>query len=64
MDDMRVLAGSGSRQLAQNICRHFGVALGHGEMVRFSEGSLFVRVGENVRGRQVFLVQSTNYNLQ
>ena len=57
MDDMRVIAGSGSRQLAQNICRHFGVALGHGEMVRFSEGSLFVRVGENVRGRQVFLVQ-------
>jgi phosphoribosylpyrophosphate synthetase len=41
-----------------------GVALGPGETVRFSQGSLFVRAGENMRGRQVFLVQSTNYNLQ
>lgn len=61
MDDMRIIAGSGSPQLAQNICRHLGVALGQGETVRFSEGSLFVRVGENVRGRQVFLVQSTAF---
>ncbi|MFT5087458.1 MAG: ribose-phosphate pyrophosphokinase [Planctomycetota bacterium] len=61
MDDMRVIAGSGSPKLAQNICQYLGIALGKSETMRFSEGSLFVRVGENVRGREVFLVQSTAF---
>ncbi|MFT5374768.1 MAG: ribose-phosphate pyrophosphokinase [Candidatus Latescibacterota bacterium] len=61
MDDMRVIAGSGSPKLAQNICQYLGIALGKSETMRFSEGSLFVRVCENVRGREVFLVQSTAF---
>jgi len=61
MDDMRIIAGSGSPKLAQNICQYLGVAMARGETMRFSEGSLFVRVRENVRGRQVFLVQSTAF---
>src|SRR4029078_9507907 len=40
-------------------CRHLGVEAGHGEVLRFSEGTLFVRVLQNVRGRRVYLVQST-----
>jgi ribose-phosphate pyrophosphokinase len=61
MDDMRVIAGSGSPKLAQNICQYLGISLGKSETMRFSEGSLFVRVCENVRGREVFLVQSTAF---
>jgi len=34
---------------------------GRGEVVRFSEGNLFVRILENVRGRRIYLVQSTTY---
>src|SRR5213078_595760 len=41
------------------ICRELGTEVGAGEVIRFSEGTLFVRVLENVRGRSVYLVQST-----
>ena len=40
---------------------HLGCPLGASETLRFSEGNLFVRVLENVRGRHVYLVQSTAF---
>ncbi|MCZ6643093.1 MAG: ribose-phosphate pyrophosphokinase [Gammaproteobacteria bacterium] len=54
-----IFGGSGSRQLTQRICEHLDVSLGESEVLRFSEGTLFVRVQENVRGRHVYIVQST-----
>ena len=56
-----VFAGSGSPRLTDAICRELGVERGRGEVLRFSEGTLFVRVLDNVRGRNVYLVQSTVY---
>ena len=58
-DDPLVFAGSASPRLTDAICAELGVARGAGEVIRFSEGTLFVRVLENVRGRSVYLVQST-----
>ncbi len=58
-DDMMVFGGSGSRKLAAKICDYLGVRLGESEAMTFSEGNTFVRVLENVRGRQVYLIQST-----
>jgi ribose-phosphate pyrophosphokinase len=58
-DETLVFAGSGSPRLAAAICSHLGVEVGRGEVLRFSEGTLFVRVLQNVRGRRVYLVQST-----
>ena len=58
-EDVLVFAGSGSVRLAEAICTELGVARGRGETIRFSEGTLFVRVLENVRGRAVYAVQST-----
>ena len=58
-DPPLVFAGTGSPILARHICDHLGVPLGRGEVLRFSEGTLFPRIGENVRGRRVYLVQST-----
>jgi ribose-phosphate pyrophosphokinase len=58
-DPILVFAGSGSRQLTRGICQNLGVEPAAGEVLRFSEGNLFVRVGENVRGRRVYVVQST-----
>jgi ribose-phosphate pyrophosphokinase len=58
-DDILIFAGSGSRRLAGRICDYLGVKLGKNEAFRFSEGNTFVRVLENVRGRRVYLVQST-----
>jgi ribose-phosphate pyrophosphokinase len=54
-----VFAGTASPRLTDAICSDLGVALGTGEVLRFSEGTLFVRVLENVRGRNVYVVQST-----
>jgi ribose-phosphate pyrophosphokinase len=58
-DGIMLFAGSGSPRLATRIADCLGVAICDGETLRFSEGTLFVRVKENVRGRRVYLVQST-----
>lgn len=54
-----VFAGSGSPRLTRAICGDLGIEPAAGEVIRFSEGTLFVRVLENVRGRGVYVVQST-----
>ena len=59
--DIIVFAGSASRNLGQAIADNLGLELGASEMLRFSEGNLFVRVLENVRGRDVFLIQGTAF---
>jgi ribose-phosphate pyrophosphokinase len=59
--DVVVLAGSASQQLGQTIAAYLGCELGASEVMRFSEGNLFVRVRENVRGRDVFIVQGTAF---
>ena len=61
MDDFLLFAGSASQQLGQAIAEYVGRPLGLSETLRFSEGNLFVRVQENVRGRDVFLVQGTAF---
>ena len=58
-DDMLIFAGSASRKLTAAICDYLKVQPGKGQSLRFSEGTLFVRVLENVPGRRVYLVQST-----
>lgn len=60
-DGMMVFAGSGSPRLTANICKSLGVPVRTGQVVRFSDGNLMVRIGENVRGRHVYLVQSTAF---
>jgi len=59
--DMAIFGGSGSQRLTQRICDYLAVSRGQSEVIRFSEGNLFVRVRENVRGRHVYLVQSTAF---
>lgn len=61
VDDMLVFGGSGSPKLTANICNYLGIPVGKSETLQFSEGNLFVRILENVRGRHVYLVQSTAY---
>ena len=56
-----IFGGSGSPKLAARIAEYLGLPVGKSEVHRFSEGNLFVRVLENVRGRRCYLVQSTAY---
>jgi ribose-phosphate pyrophosphokinase len=58
-DDPLIFAGSASRALGAEIAEYLQLPLGRGEVHQFSEGNLFVRVLENVRGRHVYLVQGT-----
>src|SRR5437879_13923912 len=58
-DEMLVFAGSGSRGLTARICDYLHITQGKNETLHFSDGNTFVRILENVRGRRVYLVQST-----
>ena len=59
--ELKIFAGSASSSLGQAICSHLGVDLAQSETHVFSEGNVFVRVLENVRGRDVFVIQGTDY---
>src|SRR2546428_3616650 len=54
-----VFAGSTSRGLTARICDYLHIIPGRSETLQFSDGNTFVRVLENVRGRRVYVVQST-----
>ena len=58
-DEMLVFSGSGSRKLTARICDYLRIPQGKNETLHFSDGNTFVRILENVRGRRVYLVQST-----
>src|SRR5205085_2051068 len=58
-DDIMVFAGSTSRRLAARICEYLQITPGRNETLQFSDGNTFVRVLDNVRGRRVYVVQST-----
>jgi len=60
-EEFLLFAGSASRRLGTAIADYLGCELGRSELLHFSEGNLFVRVLENVRGRDVFLVQGTAF---
>src|SRR5712675_2622222 len=55
-----VFTGKANPALAQEITRHLRVPLGRAHVGRFSDGEVNVDLMENVRGRDVFIVQSTN----
>ncbi|MGB5102299.1 MAG: ribose-phosphate diphosphokinase [Steroidobacteraceae bacterium] len=57
---MAVFTGSANPQLAQDISRYLQVPLGRAHVGRFSDGEVTVELMENVRGRDVFVVQSTS----
>jgi ribose-phosphate pyrophosphokinase len=56
----KMLAGTGNRPLAEEIARHLGIDLCKLTCTRFADGEIFVRIDENVRGNDVFIVQPTN----
>jgi ribose-phosphate pyrophosphokinase len=57
---VKVFSGTSNRPLAQAICEYIGIELGNSTVSSFPDGETFVKVEENVRGEDVFLVQSTS----
>ncbi len=66
-NNIRVLAGNANPDLAKKICEHLSLPLGDALVTTFSDGEIRVEITENVRGRDIFIIQSicppTNNNL-
>jgi ribose-phosphate pyrophosphokinase len=64
---VKIFSGTSNLSLTQSICEYIGIELGKCQISRFPDGETFARIEENVRGEDVFLVQSTcpptNHNL-
>src|SRR5260370_2444364 len=58
--ELKVFSGSANRDLAERICRYIGVPLGQATISSFPDGETYVRIEENIRGRDVFIVQPTS----
>jgi ribose-phosphate pyrophosphokinase len=58
---MKVFAGNSNRRLAESICNYLNVPLGKASVRRFADQEIFVEIQENVRGEDVFVVQSTSF---
>ena len=58
--DFVILAGNSNKPLVKEICDYLQMPLGRCDVDRFSDGEIQIEIGENVRGREVFLVQSTS----
>src|SRR5471032_3713896 len=58
---MKLIAGNSNRKLAEAIVDHLDVPLTKAQVRRFADNEVFVVIEENVRGEDVFVIQSTSY---
>lgn len=56
-----VFSGNANKRLAEEVCRYLGIPLGQAAVGRFSDGEVMVEILENVRGRDIFVIQPTCY---
>jgi len=60
MDDLAVFSGSANKPLAGKMAEYLGISLGAANIMRFPDGEILVKLDEDVRGRDVFIVQPTS----
>lgn len=60
MAELMLFSGNSNPELAGEIARHLGVALGKALVSQFSDGEINIEILDNVRGRDVFVIQSTS----
>ena len=59
LERLMVFTGNANARLAQDVVKHLNIALGRAVVGRFSDGEVMVEILENVRGKDVFVLQST-----
>jgi ribose-phosphate pyrophosphokinase len=59
MDRLMVFTGNANPRMAQDVARHLSMSLGRAVVGKFSDGEVMVEIMENVRGKDVFVLQST-----
>jgi len=57
--ELKIFTGTAHRGLAESICNYLDVPLGDASVSSFPDGETFVKINENIRGRDVFIVQPT-----
>ena len=58
--ELKIFSGSANRDLAQRICEVIGTPLGQATISSFPDGETYVKIDENIRGRDVFIIQPTS----
>ena len=58
-NELRVFTGNAHPELAKDVCKYLDIPLGEAEVIKFSNDNTFVRIHENIRQRDVFIVQPT-----
>lgn len=61
IDELRVFTGNAHPKLAQDVCSYLDIPLGQAEVFKFANDNTFVRILENVRQRDVFIIQPICY---
>lgn len=56
---LKIFTGNSNPKLAREICDYLSVPLGEADVISFPDGESFVRINENIRGADVFIIQST-----
>ena len=59
MSELKIFSGRGNRSLAERISKEAGLPLGHVDIQNFSDGEIWVKYSDNIRGNDVFIIQST-----
>ena len=59
LKSLSIFTGNSNRALAEEMCRFVEIPLGRADVTHFSDGEIYVEIGENVRGVNCFVVQST-----
>jgi ribose-phosphate pyrophosphokinase len=58
-DNLKIFSGTSNPKLASEVCKYLGIPLGGAQIDRFPDGEKVIRVEDDVRGRDCFVVQST-----
>ncbi len=61
LDELKVFTGNAHPELAKSVCRYLDIPLGKSEVFKFANDNTFVRIQENIRQRDVFIIQPTCY---
>ena len=61
LDELKVFTGNGHPQLTQSVCEYLDIPVGQAEVFKFANDNTFVRIHENIRQRDVFIIQPTCY---
>ncbi|MGL5978569.1 MAG: ribose-phosphate diphosphokinase [Erysipelotrichaceae bacterium] len=59
LDQTVVISLTSSKEVAQEVCSHLGIPMGKADVHHFADGEILIELGESVRGKNVYIIQST-----